>query len=92
MRVKEAVKLEGGKETAETLLTSALSAVLNSAVMKLSLCITLLVPLSQECFGTPVNAGHRCCSAAAETWDPWARPCLSAGWVGFPPLCQHPQV
>lgn len=38
MRVKEDVKQEGEKETAETLLTPALSVVLNSAIMKPSLC------------------------------------------------------
>lgn len=48
VRVKEDVKLQGEKENAETFLTSALSVVSNSAIMKPSLCITLFVPLARS--------------------------------------------
>lgn len=48
VRVKENVKLEGEKETADTFLTSALSVVLNSAIVEPSLCISLFVPLSRN--------------------------------------------
>lgn len=65
VRVKEDVKLEGEKETAETLLTPALSAILNSAIMKPSLCHPVCAT-SQQYFGTLIHAGHRCCSDAAE--------------------------
>lgn len=68
------------RKTAETLMTSVLSVILSSDVMKPRLCITLFVPVARSILSTFIRAGHECCCGAAETQDPVGSS-LSLCWV-----------
>lgn len=93
VRVKKDVQLEGEEEHCWNLADFCLVCGIKLSYHE---TITLYNPVcatSQEYFGTLIPAGHRYFSDASERHGiPWDHPCLSAGWFGFPPLCQHSQV